>query len=194
MPAPSIVLLAGPNGAGKTTAAPTVLRDTLAVSEFVNADVLASGLSAFASETVSFAAGRVMIARLNELAAKRVSFAFETTLASRVFGPWIQKQIAAGYAFRLVFFSIATADLAVQRVRERVQSGGHDVAADVVRRRYKAGLRNLFQIYLPLATTWRVYDNSVSLRLIAAGGMQVPPSIHDPALWAELQKSYGQGK
>jgi predicted ABC-type ATPase len=83
--------------------------------------------------------------------------------------------------------------LAAQRVSDRVRTGGHDVPADIVRRRYSAGLRNLFQIYLPLATTWRVYDNSVGLRLIAAtGGLPVPAAVHDPALWAELQRSYGQ--
>ena len=91
---PSIVVLAGPNGAGKSTVAPALLHGALAVNEFVNADVIAGGLSAFNPESVAIGAGRVMLARLHELANQRASFAFETTLASRSLAPWL-RQLAA---------------------------------------------------------------------------------------------------
>jgi predicted ABC-type ATPase len=93
---PSVILLAGPNGAGKSTAAPFLLRGTLAVPHFVNADTIAEGLAAYAPETAAIAAGRVMLARLKELASARVSFAFETTLASRSFAPWLEGLVAEG--------------------------------------------------------------------------------------------------
>ena len=94
---PSLVVIAGPNGAGKSTLAPVLLKDTLAVTEFVNADVIARGMSAFAPENVAIAAGRLMLGRLRELAKQRTSFAFETTLASRSFAPWIRRLVETGY-------------------------------------------------------------------------------------------------
>src|ERR1044071_7909514 len=96
-PQPTVVILAGPNGAGKSTVAPALLRGALAVHEFVNADVIARGLSAFDPESVAIAAGRIMIARLRELARQRASFAFETTLASRSFAPWLRGLSSDGY-------------------------------------------------------------------------------------------------
>ena len=101
-PHPNIVILAGPNGAGKSTAAPTLLQGTLGITEFVDADIIARGLSAFNVESVAIAAGRVMLARLRELARQRVNFAFETTLASRSFAPWLADLRNAGYTVDLI--------------------------------------------------------------------------------------------
>lgn len=95
---PIVVVLAGPNGAGKSTTAPALLQGALGVTEFVDADVIAGGLSAFNAEGAAIAAGRVMLARLKTLARQRVSFAFETTLASRSFAPWLAELKATGYA------------------------------------------------------------------------------------------------
>jgi predicted ABC-type ATPase len=136
---PNVVLIAGPKGSGKSTAAPALLTGTLGVTEFVNADVIAQGLSAFNPEGAAIAAGRIMLARLKELAASRQSFAFETTLASRTFAPWIADLVAGGYEFHLMFLWLPSADLAVDRVALRVRAGGHHVAEDVVRRRYAYG-------------------------------------------------------
>ncbi|HZL93888.1 MAG TPA: AAA family ATPase [Vicinamibacterales bacterium] len=113
---PSVVILAGPNGAGKSTAAPELLQGELAVNEFVNADVIARGLSAFDPDRAAIAAGRVMLARLNELARQRESFAFETTLASRSFAPRLRALRKSGYAIHLLFLWLSSPDLAVQRV------------------------------------------------------------------------------
>src|SRR5438105_10060259 len=114
--APLIVVVAGPNGAGKTTAAPFLLRDALGVREYVNADPIAAGLSAFVPDSVAIAAGRVMLARIDELARQRISFGFETTLASRSFAPWLRLRLADGYAVHLVFLSLASPALALARV------------------------------------------------------------------------------
>ena len=121
---PSLVVIAGPNGAGKSTLAPALLNDTLEVTEFVNADVIARGLSGFAPETMAMAAGRLMLARIRALAEQRASFAFETTLASRSFSPWIRRLIDRGHRFHLVFLSLPSTAVAVQRVANRVRMGG----------------------------------------------------------------------
>src|ERR1017187_7951568 len=133
---PNLIIVAGPNGAGKTTAAADILVGALAVQEFVNADIIAKGLSSFQPESVAFDAGRIMLQRLHHLTAQRVDVAFETTLASRTFAPWIKTMAATGYEFRLVFIWLPSADMAVVRVRKRVLEGGHHVPEDVIRRPY----------------------------------------------------------
>ena len=149
---PYVIVVAGPNGAGKSTAAPRLLRDALEVTEFVNADAIAAGMSAFRPESVAIAAGRIMLRRMRALAAARENFAFETTLASRSFAAWLPKLQGGGYRLHLLFLWLRSPELAVSRVAGRVRLGGHDVAEAVVRRRYRAGLQNLFHLYLPAAT------------------------------------------
>src|SRR5260370_25539595 len=134
---PPVIVIAGPNGAGKSTAAPVLLPNTLGVLQFVNADVIAHGLSAFQSEAVAMQAGRIMLQRLEELAANRMNFAFETTLSSRTFAPWIGKLRASGYSFVLLFLLLPDPEMAITRVLERVRQGGHNVPEDTIRRRYR---------------------------------------------------------
>jgi predicted ABC-type ATPase len=186
---PSIVILAGPNGAGKSTVAPDVLQGTLAVSEFVNADVIASGLSAFDPDSAAITAGRVMLARIRELAGQRASFAFETTLASRTFATWLRELRTSGYAVHLFFLWLSSADLAVERVAERVASGGHNVPADTVRRRYRAGIRNFFSLYQPIVTSWTLYNASgPEPRLVAESLESEPLKVYDMIVWAAVQQ------
>jgi len=189
--APSLVVIAGPNGAGKSTSAAALLRDALSVKEFVNADVIASGLSGFRPEASAFAAGRVMLERLRELAGRRSDFAFETTLASRSLAPWLTELGATGYQVHVVFLWIPTADLAVRRVRERVRSGGHDVPEDVIRRRFARGIRNFLTLYRPLAQSWRVYDNSRHSGpvQIAGGSGALVQRIRDEERWRAFEAS-----
>ncbi len=158
---PNVIILAGPNGAGKSTTAPLLLRDAFAVDEFVNADAIAQGLSAFAPERVALEAGKIMLRRLRELAEKRSNFAFETTLASRSFAPWLAKLRGAGYQVHLLFLALPDVQSAQNRVAVRVKLGGHNIPDDIVARRFRAGLRNLFQLYMPIVTSWRIYDNSI---------------------------------
>lgn len=193
--APSVIVLAGPNGSGKTTAAPTLLQGKLGVGEFVNADLIASGISVFDPDVAGVAAGRVMLARLKELAKRRANFAFETTLASKSFAPWITRLIVEGYRFHLVFLWLASPDLAVARVADRVRMGGHSVPEATIRRRYDAGLRNFFALYQPLATTWEMVDNSSvdSIRLIASGRGTVTDTVVDVNTWNQIQREYAHG-
>ena len=159
-PSPRIVILAGPNGAGKSTAAGKLLPGVLKVGEFVNADTIAQGLSAFTPERVAYEAGGIMLARLRELAANKADFAFETTLAARSYAPWLKALQADGYQVHLLFLWLPSAEMAVARVAERVRAGGHDVAEATIRRRYALGLANLRSLYLPLANSWQLVDNT----------------------------------
>jgi predicted ABC-type ATPase len=187
---PKVVVLAGPNGAGKSTAAPRLLKGTLGVDEFVNADVIARGLSAFAPERASMAAGRIMMRRLRELAAARRNFAFETTLASRSFASWLNKLRTQRYLVVLVFLWLPSEEMAVQRVAERVRAGGHDVPESIVRRRYRAGIRNFFALFRPLADAWQVIDNSAidSPRVVATGKVGQEVVVKDAAVWNRIQR------
>ena len=188
---PHLVLLGGPNGSGKSTTAPALLAGTLGVQEFVNADVIAQGLSSFRPDRVAMQAGRIMLGRLHELANRRVNFAFESTLASKSFCPWIAGLRQTGYLFHLVFLWLQDPEMAIARVLERVQLGGHDVPAEAIRRRYRIGLRNFFELYQPMADTWRAYDNSNKLgpRLIASGLVGAPPTICDPDTWGLILRA-----
>lgn len=188
-PHPSIVILAGPNGAGKSTVAPTLLQGTLAVTEFVDADIIARGLSAFNVESVAMAAGRVMLTRLRELARQKATFAFETTLASRSFAPWLADLKNAGYTVNLIFLWLPSADFAVQRVMDRVHRGGHAVPSETVRRRYRNGVCNFFELYGPLASTWRLYDNSgAEPKLVAQRLDNSVLKVYDESTWTIVTK------
>jgi predicted ABC-type ATPase len=129
--------------------------------------------------------------RLRELAEQRKTFAFETTLAARHYAGWIKKLRNEGYGFQLMFLWLQSPELAVQRVRERVKTGGHDVPEQIIRRRHAAGLENFSKLYRPLANTWAVYDNSgaSSPAMIAQGGGGQGPNIINADLWKQFQET-----
>jgi predicted ABC-type ATPase len=188
---PQIIVIAGPNGAGKTTLSPFLLRDKLGVLEYVNADPIALGLSGFDPGSVAFEAGRVMLKRLHDLAEQHRTFAFETTLAAKSYARWIHDLHNRAYKFQLSFLWLRSADLAVQRVRARVRSGGHHVPEEVVRRRYLKGLKNFWTLYMPLADAWSVYDNSSSPDpvLMASSGRDRTIEVAEPKYWEEFLRT-----
>ncbi len=185
---PNVIVIAGPNGAGKSTLAPALLRDTVSVFEYVNADTIAEGLSAFAPEEASFDAGRVMLGRLHNLAADRKDFAFETTFASRFYATWLSELQGYGFKVNLVFLWLNNVDLAVERVRARVRSGGHDIPEPTIRRRYDRGLNNLVELYIPVANSWRVFDASPRIpREIVRFSDTEGVAIFDEELWKRIK-------
>jgi predicted ABC-type ATPase len=189
---PLAIVIAGPNGAGKSTSAPSLLRDALQVSEFVNADAIAGGLSAFRPDSVAIPAGRAMLERMRYLAKARADFAFETTLASRSFAPWLARMKRHGYYVHMLFLWLESADLAMDRVAARVRVGGHDVSEATVRRRYERGLGNFFRLYLPLVDSWQMFDNSRAgrPRLVASGRGGRAPEVANPSLWRRISEAY----
>lgn len=189
---PHVIVIAGPNGAGKSTAAPALLRDLLGVAEFVNADLIAQGLSGFDTASVALQAGRVMLVRIRQLAAQHRHFAFETTLATRGYAPWLAELKAAGYTFDLVFLALPAPEMAVARVAERVRAGGHDVPEDTIRRRYRRGMRNFFWLYRPLADRWWFFDNASSAgpELTARGERGQPEQVLNAPAWTTYLEQY----
>jgi predicted ABC-type ATPase len=186
---PQVIIIAGPNGAGKSTLAPYLLKDAFGLLEYVNADTIALGLSAFSPESVAFRSGRIMLERLHDLARAGASFAFETTLASRSYAPWIGELKGRGYGFHLLYLWLRTPELAVERVKERVRLGGHDVPEETILRRYRRGLRNFFALFIPLADTWAFYDNSMAGDpvTIATGKGDDNVTIHDADSWRKVK-------
>lgn len=177
---PEIFVLSGPNGAGKSTTATVLLPETLSIEQFVNADLIAQGLSPFAPTSSALEAGRIMHRRIRELRDRRQSFAFETTLASRSYVRFLEDAQQSGFVVHLAFIWLSSPELALSRVAVRVQQGGHDVPAETVRRRYWRGLRNFLGLYLPLANTWTLCDNSsTELVVVARGSQDTEPTILD---------------
>lgn len=187
-----LVIIAGCNGAGKSTAAPVLLQNAVHINNFVNADVIAQGLSAFEPEKVAFEAGRIMLDRIHQLARESKTFAFETTLASRTFAPWINEIKKQGYQFYLVFLWLKNEELAVSRVQARVEMGGHAVPEATIRRRYHAGLKNFFNLYQPITDGWKFYDNSDAnqFKLIASKAKESSIYVEQPQLWQLLVEKY----
>ncbi len=192
---PHIIVIAGPNGAGKTTTAPILLNKSLEISHFVNADTIAAGLSAFAPEKAAIQAGRAMLQRMHFLASNKENFAFETTLASRSFAPWIKNLKKDGYFFHLIFLALDCSNLAVSRVNERVKMGGHFVPEETIRRRYSGGLKNFFHLYLPIADSWQMYDNTnVGNPTSIASKIKDVLEIQNHIFWKRLNEVYNEPK
>lgn len=186
---PEVFVLGGPNGAGKTTVAAALLPRKLQVDRFINADFIAKGLSPHAPETSAMEAGRSMLRRIRTLRDHGETFAFESTLASRSFVGFLRGCQRAGYIVHVIYVALESADLAVQRVKLRVERGGHDIPEAVVRRRYERSVNNLLQLYLPLADGWSVWDNSGdSFVSVAHRGENGEPSVVDPPRWRRLTK------
>jgi len=187
-PSPRAVIFAGPNGAGKSTHADAILA-ALGIETFVNADYIARGLSGRNTDAVAFEAGRIMLKRLRQLGDAGADFAFESTLSSRTFAPFLRTLKAQGYEVAIYYFSLANAQLAVRRVKLRVALGGHDVPSDVVRRRFGRSLSNFFALYASLADEWTLFDNSFSHQALpVATQFANQLTVTEAATWHKLQK------
>lgn len=157
---PKLYIIAGCNGAGKTTASFTILPEVLGCKEFINADEIAKGLSPFQPESVAMQAGRIMLARMDELLQKGETFAFETTLATKSYKQKIEWAQANGYEVTLLFFWLDSPNIAKERVAQRVAEGGHSIPLETIERRYYNGIANLFTIYIDIVDICYIFDNS----------------------------------
>jgi predicted ABC-type ATPase len=185
----NLYIIAGCNGAGKTTASFTILPEILDCKEFVNADEIAKGLSPFQPEKVAVESGRIMISRINDLLKEGMSFAFETTLASKSYKNKIELAKSKGYSVTLLFFWLQTIELAKNRVATRVLEGGHNIPNNVIERRYVNGIKNLFSIYLPIIDDVMIFDNSqTKSQLIASKSDNSQLLIHDVQKYNQLKK------
>ena len=160
MNSPRCIIIAGPNGAGKTTFAREFLPRDADVVHFVNADLLAAGLSPLKPDLAALKAGKLFLGELDRLAKARQDFAFESTLSGLAYLTRLKQWKAAGYRIEIIFLRLASTQLALRRITARVKQGGHNVPRADVLRRYVRGWKNFETAYKPLADAWRVYDNS----------------------------------
>ncbi|MBQ6556590.1 MAG: zeta toxin family protein [Bacteroidales bacterium] len=170
---PRLFILAGCNGAGKTTASYTFLPELLDCREFVNSDEFAKSLSPFDPSSASISASRYMVMRIQYLLEQMADFSIETTLATRSLVTIIKRAKSKGYKVTLIYLWLQSPELAIQRVRNRVLSGGHNIPEDVLRRRYKMGIQYLFDTYLPLCDNWIIADNThPPFTVVAEGNLE----------------------
>ena len=171
MKRPRCIIIAGPNGAGKTTFAREFLPKDAGVIHFVNADLLAAGLSPLKPDLAGLSAGKLFLAELDRLARAREDFAFESTLSGLTYIARLKRWKSAGYRIEIIFLRLVSAQLALRRIAARVKQGGHDVAQADVLRRFSRGWKNFESVYKSLADEWAVYDNSGErLQLIESNG------------------------
>ena len=167
---PRMYIISGCNGSGKTTASYTLLPELLDCSEFVNSDEFAKSLAPFHPETAYITASRYMLKKLRYLFTRREDFCIETTLATRSLLKTVRMAQDQGYFVTVVYLWLRSPEIAVKRVAARVEAGGHDVAPDVIRRRYYTGLEYFFDLYSPVCDKWMLVDNSeTDFRIIAEG-------------------------
>ena len=186
-----LYIIAGCNGAGKTTASFTILPEVLDCKEFINADEIAKGLSPFQPESVAMQAGRIMLARMNELLQKGETFAFETTLATKSYKQKIEWAQANGYEVTLLFFWLDSPNMAKKRVAQRVAEGGHSIPSETIERRYHNGIVNLFAIYIDMVDICYIFDNSEGERTpIAKKYKGEKEIIYNIDLYNQMKNSY----
>jgi predicted ABC-type ATPase len=191
----NLYIIAGCNGAGKTSASIEILPEMLSCNEFVNADEIALQLSTAESEGSAIQAGKIMLKRIEELLISKKDFAIETTLASRSIRNIIHRAYQKGYIVNLIFYWLDSPELAKERVRSRVQLGGHDIPSDVIVRRYYAGLRNLFNLYIPIVDYWMIFNNSESpAKLIAEGYGDRDIEIKISSIFTKLIELFKDGQ
>lgn len=186
---PRLFIIAGCNGAGKTTASYTMMPEMLEISELVNADEIAKGLSPFNPDSVAIQAGKIMLMRVRELIMTGSDFAFETTLATKSYYNLIREAQERGYFVTLLYLWLPSPEQAIKRVAQRVSEGGHNIPEAVVRRRYRAGIKNLFNIYMPLSDYWMVYDSGdINYgKKIAVGSKNETKTIYDSLVYSKLE-------
>ena len=185
---PKVYVIAGPNGAGKTTFVKEFLPNFADCINFINADLIAAGISPFSPESASVKAGRIMIEQMREYAQANKDFAFETTMSGRSHSVFIKEMRSKGYEVHLIFLWLKNVDLALKRISDRVKSGGHNVPEDVVRRRFSRGIKNFISIYAKLSDSWTLFDNSYSQPILIAKEDNRKMTISERELFERIRK------
>ena len=185
---PNLYIISGCNGAGKTTASYTLLPEMLECREFVNSDEFAKGLSPFRPENASIQASRYMIWKIKDLIKRKKDFGVETTLATRTLLNIVKQVQKDGYQVTILYFWLNSPELAIERVKARVQAGGHNIPEETVRRRYKVGISYFFNDYMPTCDRWILADNSqIPFRVVAQGTKNGPVNIKDEKTYREIR-------
>jgi len=192
MMSPSVYVIAGPNGAGKTTFAREFLPNYVDCRNFINADLIAQGVSPFSPEAAAFRAGRLMLDEIELYARRSESFGFETTLSGRSYVGLIRHLKKRGYEVHFFYLWVPTVELALTRVRARVLEGGHDVPEVVVRRRFERSIRNFLLRYRLLGDSWTLFDNAGATPAVIAFEKRGSLRIMNRELYDTLIARYGR--
>jgi predicted ABC-type ATPase len=189
---PNVYIIAGPNGAGKTTFAREFLPYYADCTNFINADLIAQGVSPFSPSTAAFRAGRLMLSEITRCAKRRADFGFETTLSGHSHLKLVRDLKKDGYQLQIFYLWVPTVELALSRVEERVMKGGHDVPESVVRRRFRRSIKNSLAHYCLLADSWTLFNNSGRMPSIMAYATDKKPCIIDEEQYKELVHQHGE--
>lgn len=185
----NVYIIAGPNGSGKTTFATMFLPDYVKCPNFVNADLIAEGLAPFEPSSASIKAGKLVLQQIHEFADRGVDFAFETTLSGKSYVKLLTELKAKGYGLHLFFLWIPSPELAIERIKDRVREGGHNVPAEDVRRRFVRGVNNFFKLYESLFDSWMLFDNSKAKPLLIAKRKNGHMELNNEQLFKIIQSS-----
>ena len=185
---PTLYIIAGPNGVGKTTFADRYLPDEARQLEFVNADLIARGLSPYAPDAVSIEAGRIMLKRVRELISHRIGFTWETTMSGRTATNWLRQAREAGFMLKAYFLWVRNPETTIRRIRQRVVEGGHNISEDVSRRRFLRTIQNFFTVYRPLMTSWKLFQNELPGPRLLAVEKHGRLVVRDTLQFAQIQR------
>ena len=187
----TIYVIAGPNGVGKTTFADRYLPDEAKQVEFVNADLIARGLSPYDPDVVAMDAGRIALGRIRQLIADKVGFTWETTMSGRSAAVWLREAKAAGFTVKCYFLWVRDVAITLNRIRFRVSEGGHNIPDDVAKRRFLKTLQNFFQVYRPLFDSWKLYENDLGAPRLLAVQKQERLALRDRPAFEKLLAESG---
>ena len=187
--AKNVYVIAGPNGSGKTTFATMFLPDYVKCPNFVNADLIARGLAPFKPRNAAIKAGKLVLQQISEFAGRDLDFAFETTLSGKSYVRLFKALKTKGYAVHIFFLWIPSPELAIERIKDRVKEGGHNVPAEDVRRRFIRGIDNFFKLYKSLFDTWTLFDNSKAKPVLIAKGKNGHIETVNEELFKTIQES-----
>lgn len=187
----SVYIIAGPNGSGKTTFATKFLPEYAKCPNFVNADLIAQGLSPFSPGAAAIKAGKLVLEQIHQFANKCVDFAFEKTLTGKLYVNLLKSLKAKGYKICLFFLWIPNTDLAISRIKNRVAQGGHDVPTQDVLRRFDRSISNFFRLYQPFLDSWILFNNAGPVPILIAEKKNAKITIVDESLYNDIVKSVG---
>jgi predicted ABC-type ATPase len=185
---PTLYIIAGPNGVGKTTFADRYLPDEAIQVEFVNADLIARGLSPYDPESASIEAGRIALKRIRELISNRIGFTWETTMSGKTAVVWLRQAREAGYVLKAYFLWVRNPETTIRRIRQRVIEGGHAISEDVSRRRFFKTIQNFFTIYRPVVNSWKLFQNELPGPRLLAVEKHGRLVVRDPEQFAQIQR------
>ena len=191
MKAKSVYVIAGPNGAGKTTFAMKFLSEYVKCPNFINADLIAGGLAPFSPERAAIKAGKLVLEQIQENTGRGVNFAFETMLSGKSYAKILRQLKESGYGLHLFFLWIPSPELSIARIKDRVTDGGHSVRSEDIKRRFKRGIKNFFNIYESIFDSWMFFDNSGSEPVLIAKRKNEDTEVLRADIFGKIQKQRG---